>query len=368
MALTKEGTALGPLRWREGEEVECWWRSNDQPGCWLRGTVVSHWWRSEQWPEGQYAPYQVRLRNGTLIFAPRDDDSCIREAAPDLDLDPDRPEQPPPEAAMARGPQGPPPPQQESIPWRQAKTKDGKTYYYHPVTKETSWEDPDKQPRTQHRPVQHLQGPEGPQATLPERVRQAAEEGNREVVNEYLAKNAGSVDAADAQGRTLLMTAAFGGRGTEDIIYALLGPPVRGQGPAGLARSTAAAPSRRLPRLRPLPRAPERGPGGAGLLAAAAGARLRSRFTLKPPPPAPVTAAPRAAPPPGQRASPDLQDGQGASALMYACVKGRDHVATMLLQAGAAVGLQDAQGGTALHLATLLGHPPLVPRLVQTAL
>jgi ankyrin repeat protein len=53
---------------------------------------------------------------------------------------------------------------------------------------------------------------------------------------------------------------------------------------------------------------------------------------------------------------------------MYACVKGRDHVAAMLLQAGAAVGLQDAQGGTALHLATMLGHPPLVPRLVQTAL
>ena len=45
---------------------------------------------------------------------------------------------------MARGPQGPPPPQQESIPWRQAKTKDGKTYYYHPVTKEVAWDDPEK--------------------------------------------------------------------------------------------------------------------------------------------------------------------------------------------------------------------------------
>ena len=91
MALTKEGTAYGPLRWKVGDDVECWWRNSDAPGCWLRGTVLSHWWRSEQWPKGQYAPYQVRLSNGTLIFAPRDDDSCIRESAPDLDLDPGRP-------------------------------------------------------------------------------------------------------------------------------------------------------------------------------------------------------------------------------------------------------------------------------------
>ena len=49
---------------------------------------------------------------------------------------------------------------------------------------------------------------------------------------------------------------------------------------------------------------------------------------------------------------------------MYACVKGRDAVAAMLLQAGADVHMRDARGGTALHLATMLGHPPLVQRLL----
>ena len=295
MALTKEGTALGPLRWRVGDDVECWWRNSEAPGCWLRGTVLSHWWRAEQWPKGQYAPYQVRLSNGTLIFAPRDDDSCIRESAPDLDLDPDRPEEEPPgEPSMARS-QGPPPPQEEGTPWRQVKTKDGKTYYYHPITKETSWDDPDKKPRAQqHAAVRHdLPGPQPAVATLPERVRQAAEEGNKEVVNEYLSQNpggidAGGIDAADSQGRTLLMTASFGNRGSEEIVHIML----------------------------------------------------------------------------GLRASPDQSDCDGSTALMYACVKGRDHVAAMLLQAGASAGLKDKKGGTALHLATMLGHPPLVQRLL----
>ena len=41
------------------------------------------------------------------------------------------------------------------LPWQKAKTKDGKTYYYHPVTKESSWEDPDKKP-------QHARGHGGP--------------------------------------------------------------------------------------------------------------------------------------------------------------------------------------------------------------
>ena len=28
--------------------------------------------------------------------------------------------------------------------WKTAKTADGKTYYYHPVTKEVAWDDPEK--------------------------------------------------------------------------------------------------------------------------------------------------------------------------------------------------------------------------------
>ena len=183
---------------------------------------------------------------------------------------------------MARS-QGPPPPQQEEgTPWRQVKTKDGKTYYYHPITKETSWDDPDKKPRTQQHAVRHdLPGPQPAAATLPERVRQAAEEGNTEVVSNYLSQNPGSIDAADAQGRTLLMTASFGNRGSEEIVHRML----------------------------------------------------------------------------GQRASPDQSDQDGSTALMYACVKGRDHVAAMLLQAGASAGLKDNKGGTALHMASMLGAP-----------
>ena len=77
--MTKEGTASGPLRWRVGETVECWWRSNpDGPGCWLRGVVVGHWWRNENWPDGQAAPYQVRLDSGGYVYAPVDEDACIR--------------------------------------------------------------------------------------------------------------------------------------------------------------------------------------------------------------------------------------------------------------------------------------------------
>ena len=32
----------------------------------------------KMWPTGQYAPYQVKLDGGMLIFAPQDMDQCIR--------------------------------------------------------------------------------------------------------------------------------------------------------------------------------------------------------------------------------------------------------------------------------------------------
>ena len=53
----------------------------------------------------------------------------------------------------------------------------------------------------------------------------------------------------------------------------------------------------------------------------------------------------------GQRASLDQSDQDGSTALMYASVKGRDHVAAMLLQAGASAGYSCLVKG-ALH-----GHP-----------
>ena len=47
------------------------------------GTVVDTMYHEpETMREGQVAPYQVRLDDGTLIFAPRDADDCIRAVFP----------------------------------------------------------------------------------------------------------------------------------------------------------------------------------------------------------------------------------------------------------------------------------------------
>ena len=147
--LSEAGVVPGPLRWSVGDRVECWWRqSKADEGCWVAGTVVSHWWRHAEWPEAQVAPYQVQLDDGKLIFALRDDDDCIREATPLLGLDPERPERrelTAAEAAAIQRAQRPPAPfVEEKVAWKTAKTADGKTYYYHPVTKEVAWDDPEK--------------------------------------------------------------------------------------------------------------------------------------------------------------------------------------------------------------------------------
>ena len=64
-----------PLRFKVGDRVKC---CVDE-GRWASGTVIKLWW----W-QGFYAPYQVELDEGRLIFAPEDSDGCIRrEAAPE---------------------------------------------------------------------------------------------------------------------------------------------------------------------------------------------------------------------------------------------------------------------------------------------
>ena len=45
---------------------------------WVNGTVVSHMFRDKAMPAGMVAPYQVKLDDGRLIFAPQDDGSIIR--------------------------------------------------------------------------------------------------------------------------------------------------------------------------------------------------------------------------------------------------------------------------------------------------
>ena len=47
---------------------------------WSTGVVVAHDYTEESFPEGMVAAYQIKLSNGSLIFAPVDADECIRQA------------------------------------------------------------------------------------------------------------------------------------------------------------------------------------------------------------------------------------------------------------------------------------------------
>jgi len=62
----------GP-RFAVGTAVEC----NVGPDLWKRGTVVALDYAEEGWK--QPAPYQIKLDDGRLIFAPLDEDSVVRE-------------------------------------------------------------------------------------------------------------------------------------------------------------------------------------------------------------------------------------------------------------------------------------------------
>ena len=62
---------IAALRFKVGDRVEC--RTGQKE--WSLGKVVALLWKS---PSGQVAPYQMELDNGTLIFAPADDNQLIR--------------------------------------------------------------------------------------------------------------------------------------------------------------------------------------------------------------------------------------------------------------------------------------------------
>lgn len=74
----KFNKAVQSLRFRVGDKVEC------NTGNWSKGEVVALLYREQgirsDLGEG-VAPYQIKLDNGTLIFAPMDDDRVIRKAA-----------------------------------------------------------------------------------------------------------------------------------------------------------------------------------------------------------------------------------------------------------------------------------------------
>ena len=65
------------LRFKVGDVVEC---NTGGKKKWSAGKVVGQMYREAGMPPGMIAPYQVLLDNGSMIFAPMDDDKVIRKA------------------------------------------------------------------------------------------------------------------------------------------------------------------------------------------------------------------------------------------------------------------------------------------------
>ena len=68
-----EAKKLAELRFDVGDPVEC--NTNDG---WVAGVIAGRMYRDDFMPPGLVAPYQIELRDGTLIWAPEDDDDFIR--------------------------------------------------------------------------------------------------------------------------------------------------------------------------------------------------------------------------------------------------------------------------------------------------
>ena len=64
------------LRFAVGARVAC--NTGRTADGWESGAVVKLYHRESDWPEGEVVPYQVRLDDGTLIYAPLDVDGCVR--------------------------------------------------------------------------------------------------------------------------------------------------------------------------------------------------------------------------------------------------------------------------------------------------
>ena len=67
-----------PLRFKVGDRVICC----GGPNHWESGTVIKLWYTEDSFAQGFYAPYQVELDEGRLIFATEDSDRCVRREAP----------------------------------------------------------------------------------------------------------------------------------------------------------------------------------------------------------------------------------------------------------------------------------------------
>eukprot|EP00316_Scyphosphaera_apsteinii_P023109 CAMPEP_0119341044 /NCGR_PEP_ID=MMETSP1333-20130426/101524_1 /TAXON_ID=418940 /ORGANISM="Scyphosphaera apsteinii, Strain RCC1455" /LENGTH=598 /DNA_ID=CAMNT_0007352919 /DNA_START=35 /DNA_END=1831 /DNA_ORIENTATION=- len=65
-------TSRPALRFAVGDEVEC------NVGEWISGQVVRLWYKENHWEPGRVVPYQIRLSDGKLIFAPLDSPLLVR--------------------------------------------------------------------------------------------------------------------------------------------------------------------------------------------------------------------------------------------------------------------------------------------------
>jgi len=68
------------LRFAVGSRVEC------NCGSWKPGTITKHFYVQSSFPEGMCVPYQVKLDDGKLIFAPADVDRVVRQLVEDNPL------------------------------------------------------------------------------------------------------------------------------------------------------------------------------------------------------------------------------------------------------------------------------------------
>ena len=66
---------LDALRFKIGDRVEC----NMSGGERKSGTVIQLMWRDEEMDQGQVCPYKVRLDDGSVTWAPVDEDDVIRK-------------------------------------------------------------------------------------------------------------------------------------------------------------------------------------------------------------------------------------------------------------------------------------------------
>jgi G3E family GTPase len=63
------------LTYKIGDKIQC------NVGQWVKGEIVAFWFRDEWWETGRYAPYQVKLENGGLIYVPFDKSTFVRPLA-----------------------------------------------------------------------------------------------------------------------------------------------------------------------------------------------------------------------------------------------------------------------------------------------